>query len=160
LSFLGIWSCVQAMLLIAASVALFLIGVSLPAGEQRVQTLTMRFDEFLLGYQFGEVHSIRIQALCERVYVAIQQVIVDEISFFHMLTWIRRFGQLGPESILNPLPNEPILILALRTSFMKLAEEPKREIVLGTLVAALKGTQLKKDPIPEDFKAFQAPYAP
>ena len=157
LTFLGIWSRVQAMLLIAASVALFLIGVSLPADEQRVQTPTTRLDEFLPAYQFGEVHSIRIQAPRERVYAAIQQVTADEISFFHTLTWIRRFGRPGPENILNPPPNEPILTLALRTSFMKLAEEPKLEIVLGTLVAAPKGTQLKKDPTPEDFKALHDP---
>jgi len=160
LTFLGIWSRVQAMLLIAASVALFLIGVSLPAGEQRVQTPTTRLDEFLPAYQFGEVHSIRIQAPRERVYAAMQGVTADEILLFQTLTWIRRFGQPGPESILNPPPDEPILALALRTSFMKLAEEPNHEIVLGTLVAAPKGTQLKKDPTPEDFKALQAPYAP
>src|SRR5437879_248783 len=42
-------------------------------------------------------------------------------------------------------------------SFMKLAEEPDREIVLGTLVAAPQGTRLKKDPTPDDFKALHAP---
>ena len=57
--------------------------------------------------------------------------------------------------------NQPILAMVLRTSFMKLAEEPNREIVLGTLVAAPQGAQMKKDPTPEDFKALQAPgFAP
>src|SRR5438552_17414331 len=40
---------------------------------------------------------------------------------------------------------------------MKLAEEPDREMVLGTLAAAPKGTRLKKDPTPEDFKALHTP---
>jgi len=157
LTFFGIWSRVQAMILVAGSVAVFLIGVSLPAAEQRVQTSATRLDEFVPAYQFGEFHSIRIQAPRERVYAALREVTADEISFFHTLTWIRRFGQPGPESILNPPPNEPVLALALRTSFMKLAEDPNREIVLGTLVAAPKGTQLKKDPTPEDFKALHDP---
>jgi hypothetical protein len=50
-----------------------------------------------------------------------------------------------------------LLDVALRTSFLKLAEEPNREIVLGTLVAAPRGTRMKKDPTPEDFKAFHGP---
>ncbi len=113
------------------------------------------------AYQFGEFHSIHIQAPREHVYAAMQQVTADEIALFYTLTWIRRFGRSGPESILNPPQNEPILALAMRTSFMKLAEEPNREIVLGTLVGAPKGTQLKKDPTPEDFKALHEPgFAP
>jgi hypothetical protein len=63
----------------------------------------------------------------------------------------------GPESILNAPPNEPILAVAMRTNFMKLAEEANREIVLGTLAAASQGTQVKKDPTPEDFKALHEP---
>jgi hypothetical protein len=75
------------------------------------------------------------------------------------LTWIRRFGSPGTESILNAPPNEPILSVALRTSFMKLAEERDREIVLGTLVAAPPGWRPNKEkkPTPEDFKALHAP---
>ena len=34
---------------------------------------------------------------------------------------------------------------------------PKSQIVLGTLVAAPKGTRLKKDPTPDDFKSLHAP---
>src|SRR5215470_11154017 len=122
LTFLGIWSRGQGLILLAVSVAVSLIGVNLPAGERRIETPTTRLDEFVPTYQFGELHSIRIQAPRERVYGAIQQVTADEIALFHTLTWIRRFGQPGPEGILNPPPNEPILALAMRTSFMRLAE--------------------------------------
>src|SRR5207249_9098856 len=62
-----------------------------------------------------------------------------------------------PDSILNLPRHEPILAVATRSGFMKLAEEPDREIVLGTLAAAPKGTRLKKDPTPEDFKALHTP---
>jgi len=58
---------------------------------------------------------------------------------------------------LNAPSDKPLLEVALRTSFMKLAEAPDREIVLGTLAAATKATRLKKDPTPADFKALHAP---
>src|SRR5215470_8856648 len=93
LTFLGIWSRVQALILVAGSVVAFLVGVGLPAREERVQTPATHLDEFVPAYQFGEVHSIRIQAPRERVYAAIQQVTADEISFFQTLTWIRQGGQ-------------------------------------------------------------------
>lgn len=157
LTFLGIWSRLQGVILLVVGVGLFLIGVNLQAGEKRIEIPTTRLDEFIPVYQFDEFHSIRIQAPRERVYAALREVTADEITFFRTLTWIRRLGQPGPESILNPPPDKPLLDVALRTSFLKLAEEPDREIVLGTLVAAPQGTQLKKDPTPEDFKALHAP---
>jgi hypothetical protein len=158
LRFLGIWSRGQGVMLVVGGVVVFLIGVSLPASEKRVETPTTRLDEFVPAYQFGEFHTIRIKAPRERVYQAIRDVSADEITLFRTLTWIRRFGRSGKPDILNPPRNEPILSLATRTSFMKLAEEPDREIVLGTLVAAPPGTRLKKEPAPEDFKALQSPH--
>jgi hypothetical protein len=160
LRFLGIWSRGQGVMLLVGSLVLFLLGASLPAPEQRVDSQATRLDEFLPVYQFEELHSIRIKAPRERVAAAIREVTPREIALFSMLTWIRRAGQSGREGILNAPPDEPLLDLALRTSFMKLAEDPNREIVLGTLVAAPKGTRLKKDPTPEDFKALQSPHQP
>lgn len=160
LTSLGIWSRFQGLMLLAGGVVVFFIGANLPAKEQKVEIPVTHLDEFLPEYQFEELHSIRIQAPRERVYAALHEVTPDEITFFRTLTWIRRFGQPGPESILNPPPNQPILTLALRTNFMKLAEEPNREIVLGTLAAAPGGTPLKKNPTPEDFKALAAPQPP
>jgi hypothetical protein len=157
LTFLGIWSRGQGVMLFVIGVVVFLIGANLPASEKRVETPATHLDEFVPAYQFGEFHTIRIQAPRERVYAAIRDVTADEITLFRTLTWIRRFGRPGPESILNAPPGKPLLDVALRTSFMKLAEEPDREIVLGTLAAAHQGTPLKKDPTPEDFKALQSP---
>lgn len=73
---------------------------------------------------------------------------------FRTLTWIRRYGRPGPESILNPPPHVPILDVAARTSFLVLAEEPDREIVLGTLAAAPRGWRLSGKPSPDGFKAL------
>jgi hypothetical protein len=157
LRFLGIWSRVQGVLLAVAGVGVFLIGASLPASEKRVETPTTHLDEFVPAYQFGEFHTIRIKAPRARVFQAIREVTPDEIALFRTLTWIRRFGRSERESILNAPPNEAILALAARTSFMKLAEEADREIVLGTLVVAPQGMRLKKDSTPEDFKALHEP---
>ena len=157
LTFLGNWGRFQSVMLIAAGILVFLVGVNLPAREQRVETPATRLDEFVPAYQFGEFHSIRIRAPRERVYAALQQVTEDEITLFRTLTWIRRLGRPTPESILNAPGDKPLLDVAQQTSFLKLAEEPGREIVLGTLVAAPRGRRLKKDPTPEDFKAIQAP---
>jgi hypothetical protein len=157
LTFLGLWSRGQGVMLLVGGVVVFLVGARLPAPETRVATRVTDLDDFVPAYQFAEFHAIRIKAPRERVYAAIHQVTADEIPLFHTLTWIRRFGRRGPESILNAPPNEPILAVAMRTNFMKLAEEPNREIVLGTLAAASHGTQVKKDPTPEDFKALHEP---
>jgi hypothetical protein len=157
LRFLGIWSRGQSVLLVVGGVAVFLIGVNLPASEKRAESQATRLDEFVPAYQFREFHSVRIKAPRERVYQAIQEVRADEIFLFRTLTWIRSFGRSGKEDILNAPPNEPILALATRTSFLKLAEEPDREIVLGTLVVAPKETKLKKDSTADDFKAIHEP---
>jgi hypothetical protein len=157
LTFVGIWSRFQGVMLLVGGVGVILIGANLPAAETRVVIRMTALDDFVPAYQFGELHTIRINAPRERVYAAMREVTADEITFFRTLTWIRRFGRSRPESILNAPPNEPILAMALRTNFMKLAEEPNRELVLGTLAAANKGTQLKKDPTPEDFKALHEP---
>lgn len=101
---------------------------------------------------------VRIKAPRERVFAAIRDVTANEITLFHTLTWIRRFGRPGRESILNPPPHEPLLAVAMRSEFMKLAEEPAREIVLGTLVVAPPGWRSNKNTklTPDDFKSPRA----
>jgi len=53
----------------------------------------------------------------------------------------------------NPLRLR-LLDVATRTSFLVLAEEPGREIVLGTLVAVPRGWRPSGKPTPDGFKAF------
>ena len=157
LRFLGITSRPFGIVVLLCGVIFFMIGANLPAPENRIAARTTNLDDFMPAYQFAEFHSLRIKTSRERVFVAIRQVTADEITLFRTLTWIRRFGRPGPESILNAPADKPLLDVATRTSFMKLAEEPDREIVVGTLLAAPKGTRLKKDPTPDDFKALHAP---
>jgi hypothetical protein len=157
LTFLGLWSRGQGVMLLVGGVAVFLIGAHLPASEKRAETQATRLDELVPAFEFQESHSILIQAPQERVAEAIHEVTPREIALFRALTWIRRGGRSGKESILNPPPDEPVLSVALRTNFLKLAEDGDREIVLGTLVAAPREWRPQEEATPETFKELTAP---
>ena len=154
LSFLAIRSRRQGALILALGFIAVVIGESLPAKETRIATPSTQLDQFAPVYQFSEFHSIRITAQKEQVYRAVKLVTSEEIVFFRTLTWLRRFGRPGPESILNPPPHVPLLDVATRTSFLVLTEVPNREIVLGTLVAAPRGWRPSGKPTPDGFKAL------
>src|SRR6266851_1941679 len=148
LTFLAIHSRRQAALILALGFIVVVIGESLPAKEIRVAPPRTQLD------QFGEFHSTRISASKAQVYRALKLVTAEEIFFFRTLTWLRRFGRPGPESILNPPPHVPLLNVATKTSFLVLADEPDSEIVLGTLVAAPRGWRPRGKPTPDGFKAL------
>ena len=126
----------------------------------RVITPQTQLDQFIPVWQFSELHSIRIAVPKEKVYVALKQVTANEIHFFNTLIWIRRFGRPGPESILNPPPDMPLLQVAIKTSFIVLAEEPNQEFVIGTLVAAPRGWRPSGNKTPEGFKVLAASESP
>ncbi len=157
LKFMGIASRPRGIVVLLCGVVVFLIGVNLPAAEKKIAARTTILDDFVPAYQFAEFHTIRVKAPRERVYQAIREVPANEITLFRTLTWIRRLGRRGPEGILNAPEKMPLLDVATHTSFMLLAEEPDREIVLGTLVGAPKGWRPKKDPTPDDFKPLHEP---
>ena len=96
----------------------------------------MKLDEVMPRWTFRERHSMRIHASPEKTFDAIENVTAREIRFFRLLTWIRRFGRPGRESILNAPPDEPILTVALRTGFRRVAFDPPREIVLQLDIVA------------------------
>ncbi len=124
------------------------------AKEVRVAIPRTRLDEFAPVYQFSEFHSRRIAAPNEQVYRAVKSVTAEEILFLRTLTWLRRFGRSGPESVLNPPRHTPILDVATKTSFMILAEEADREIVLGTLVISPRGWRPDNKLTPKGFTAL------
>jgi hypothetical protein len=159
LTWIGITSRPYGVAVVLCGVVVFLVGATLPAPEEGIGARTAILDDFMPAYQFAEFHNLRIKAPRERVFAAIRDVTANEITLFRTLTWIRRFGRRGLDSILNPPPHEPIMAVATRSGFMKLAEEPDREFVLGTLVVAPPGWRPNKDkkPTPEDFKALHAP---
>jgi hypothetical protein len=122
-----------------------------------LDTPNTQLNQFVPVYQVHEIHSIRIAAPKEKAYAAIKSVTADEIFLFRTLTWIRRLGRPGPESILNAPGHEPILDVAARTSFLLLAEVPNHEIVVGTAVVVPHGWRPSQRPTPEGFKAVHEP---
>ena len=114
-----------------------------------------RLDEFMPVWQFSERHTITVAASPARVFEAIRNVRANEILFFKTLTWIRRGGRRGPESILNAGDSVPLLDVATRNGFIYLADDPPRELVIGTVVVAPPGGH---DTLtPQTFKAQLAP---
>jgi hypothetical protein len=156
-SWLGIRTRGRAASILALGFAIVATGWALPARDMRVSAPHTQLDQFVPVYQFNEVHSIRVAASKEKVYAAIKSVTADEISLFRTLTWIRRLGRPGPESILNAPLHQPIFEVATRTSFLLLAEEPNHEIVLGTAAVVPRGWRPSRRPTPEEFKAVHEP---
>jgi hypothetical protein len=154
---LGIHKRRQAACLLATGFVVVLAGWVLPATEVRVDPPRTQLDQFMPVYQFHEFHFIRVAASKEKVYGAIKSVTAGEISMFQTLTWIRRLGRSGPESIVNAPEHEPILDVATRTTFLLLADEPNREIVVGTAVVAPRGWRPSRRPTPEGFRAVREP---
>jgi hypothetical protein len=140
-----------------AALGLLMAGVmfALPVSESRIDRVETRLDEFAPVWQFNEFHTIRIAAPPPRVYEAIKRVRADEIVLFRTLTWIRRGGRPLPASILNAAGRESLLDLATRTSFVWLADEAPREMVVGTVIVAPPGTRGKLTP-----QVFQKPLPP
>ncbi len=126
--------------LIIAALALALLVLVLPAPLQIVTAPTTRLDALVPRYEFSEFHEIAIAAPPVRVDSAVRAVTASEIRLFRLLTWIRRGGRDGPEDILNAPATMPLLDVATRTTFRWLADEPGRELVVGTLVIAPPGT--------------------
>ncbi len=154
LRFLGIRNRIVAMLAVAAGVLVCLLGMTRPAPEMYASGISTRIDEFAPVYQFQESHSIPVHAPPGKVFAAITSVTADEIPFYRFITWIRRGGGGGPESILNPPRGVPLLTVAMRSSFLKLAEVPNRELVIGSIVLAPAGVRLATDATPDSYKAL------
>ena len=157
LRFLRIASRRRALGVLAASALLLGLGLTLPATESRVETHRTALDRFIPAYQFSEHHEIRVAAPPDRAFEAIRSVTANEITLFRTLTAIRRFGRPGPESILNAPERKPILDVATQTSFLLLADDPHKELVIGTLVSAPEATRPPDDRTPEWFDGLSGP---
>jgi len=132
-------------------------GLVLPAPETRVLVPRSQLDRAVPVWQFHEVHALRIAAPPERVFAAIRQVRADEIFLFQALTWIRRGGRPLPKSILNAGARAPLLDVATRSGFVYLADDPPRELVVGTAVLHPPGVrgaltpEVFRRPLPPGF---------
>jgi hypothetical protein len=140
-----------------AGLAAALVVLSWPARQTTVAARTTALDDFAPSYQFVEHHKIPIRAGAFQVYSALKSVSADEIPFYRALTWVRRGGNVGPESILNPPDGVPLVAVATRTSFITLADTPGREYVMGTVVIAPPGVRLALGSGPESFTSLTQP---
>jgi hypothetical protein len=134
------------------------IGLILPASESRVTRIETRLDEFAPVWQFREFHTIAVAAPPARVFEAIERVRADEIFLFQMLIRIRGGGQPIPQNIRNAgAHGESLIDVALHTTFVRLAEDVPRELVVGTVVGAPPGTrgpltpEIFQKPLPARF---------
>ena len=121
----------------SAGLIVVLAGMLLPAGVKRAAARESLLDEWMPEWQFDEVHALRVRATPEQAWRAIHEVTADEIWLFRTLTWIRNPhwpGTAREGNIMNPSAGKPILGEAMAGGFRLLAEEPQKEIVLGTVV--------------------------
>jgi hypothetical protein len=118
--------------------------------------VTSRLDAFLPEWHFHEVHERTMAATPARVMQAIRGVTPGEVRFFRLLLALRGFGRtLDPD---GTAAQRPILAGALKRGFLMLAEEPDRELVLGTVGQfwRIAGTRAAVAGPPE-FLAFDRP---
>jgi hypothetical protein len=126
-------------LITLAGAVLVLLGLArLLPSSTRIDTAETRLDEIAPVYQFRERHETLVEASPARVLAAVKAVTADEIALFQAFTAIRRLGARGPESILNPPGQLPILDVATRAGFVLLADTD-REVVVGAIVSAPRG---------------------
>ena len=129
------------------------IGLFLPVSESRVARVETRLDEFAPVWQFREFHTIEVAAPQARVFEAIKRVRPGEIGLLGTLLWIRRGGQPPPQSIQNAArEHESMIDIATHSTFVLLADDAPRELVVGTVVGAPPGT---RGPLTPEF--FQKP---
>ena len=118
----------------------------------------MLIDRFLPEYGWNEVHSIEIGAAPRVVLDAVRSVTAREIRLVWLLLGLRAL----PGRILGgPAPSRrsgPVLDGILRSGFVVLAEDPGREVVLGTVGRFWQARPAHADIAGgADFLAFDAP---
>jgi hypothetical protein len=138
--FLYIWTRSVAAIVAAGGLLVVIVMLSLPVRTKKVASPTTRLDDWMPVWQFDERHVIRVDAPPEKVFTAIRAVRANEIRFFRTLMAIRRCGQPGPESILNAPEEMPLLDVATQTTFVVLADEPPRELVVGTVSSKVRAS--------------------
>jgi hypothetical protein len=139
---LGISTRASALVVVGIGAALVVIAFMLPASESRVDRVQSHLDEFVPRWQFSERHTLHVDAPAPAVYDAMRRVKADEIFLFKTLTWIRRGGRRQPENILNAGDREPLMDIALKNGFVALADDPPRELLVGTIVVAPPGARV------------------
>ena len=127
----------------------------------------MLLDTLMPTYDFHEAHSILVKAAPERAYAAIRDITPGEVALLRTLFAIRALparlisrafqgtGRRGPLFA----DQQPLLQQMLRSGFTVLADEPGRELVLGTIGQFWRPAGGSPDHISnaQEFLAFDHP---
>lgn len=163
LAFLGIRTRPRGALVLGIGLIVAAVGAFLPARDTRVEAIRTHLDEFAPVFQFNEVHRIQVRAPRNRVYRAIKEVTADEILLFRTLTWLRRLGRPGPESILNAPERLPLQGLqeqlavieqAVETASLMLGGQKSRGYCLEMICADFLAGASLEDPTPKTLSSL------
>lgn len=164
--FIHINSRKYALLIVAAGLIIFMIGMIWPAPTIRSSRPHQRIDDFMPEYQFYEYHEVMANAPAETVSTAIKKVSFADIPVAIWLMRIRTMasGQFKEPSsasanLIPEMLSTPILELFSRpgSAFLALDDSNPYEYVGGMV-----GKPWSKDlpthvADPEEFRAFRLP---
>jgi hypothetical protein len=121
----------------------------------------MRLNEFLPSHEFREIHKVTVNAPPERVFAALKELTIDEISpFVFLLLNIRALpARLLGKQFAGSFQSGPFLEQMYKGGFIPLAEEPNREIVFGLVGQFWKPSGGVEPNVPDAaaFLAFNDP---
>ena len=155
LRFLGISNRAWALGVLVAGFLLLVVATRLPASETTVGSTTHILDRLTPAYHFHEFHSATVRASPERVYHGIKEITADEILLFRTLIAIRQMGRPMPASVTSQPQNRPLFEIAIRSTFVLLADTPN-EIVVGTVVHVPPGFGPWRPRTADEFLALRS----
>ena len=113
-----------------AGIACVALGFALPGAEARTANTRQLIDAFVPTDHFHETHWERIRATPREIFTAIHAVRPNEVRGFVPILWAHSPGMRRPS---DALMRRPILEVMRGQHFVVLAEQPGREIVVGTI---------------------------
>lgn len=121
----------------------------------------MKLDEYLPSHEFREVHAVTINAPPERVFTALKELTIADLSpLIFLLLDIRSLPtRLLKKSAPGSFQEGPFLEQLYKGGFIPLAEEPGCEIVFGFVGQPWKLTGGEEPEVPDAnaFLAFDDP---
>ena len=120
----------RALALTLTGVACVALGFALPGAEARTANTRQLIDAFVPTDHFHETHWERIRATPREIFTAIHAVRPNEVRGFVPILWAHSPGMRRPS---DALMRRPILEVMRGQHFVVLAEQPGREIVVGTI---------------------------
>jgi hypothetical protein len=122
----------------------------------------MILEKFLPNYDFNEIHTVKVDAPPERVFIAVKELTATELS--PLIFWMMGIRSLPAKLMGKSFPgmarkSKPFLDQMIGGGFIPLAEESGCEIVFGLVGQFWKLTGGEKPdiPNPQAFLDFDDP---